>query len=866
MVLSLLRKPAPLAALALVLLGAPPRAQVPADPVAIARAALPQTSGTIALPGLVDAVEVIRDRWGVPHIYAKNTRDLFFAQGFTVAQDRLWQIELWRRNAEGRLAEVLGPDFVTRDRFARLLAFRGDWDEEFRKYHPDGRVIFDAFAEGVNAAIRKALADDSVPLEFRLMGFQPQPVWTAKTLLSRMPGWTLWRNVAREVERAVDVRTLGLAKTRELKPTDPVTPFVVPDGLDLEDISPDLLGITRGANDVRAIETPRHEEAALPWSYDPVLGSNNWVIAGSKSATGHPLIANDPHREVVNPALRYMVHLNAPGWNALGATEPGLPGISIGHNDRVAWGFTILGIDQQDLYVEETSLGDPNRYRVGDAWEPMQIERELIWVKGRATPEAVDLKFTRHGPVLAERPDRHRAFALRWVGAEPGGAGYLGSLNVMQARNLDEFRAGVAKSWYLPSHSLVYADVDDNIAYLGVGLTPIRHGWDGLMPVPGADGRFEWDGFVPAAEMPFSANPPSGFYNTSNNDVVPKILPGYDRPLGFEYSAPYRYERAREVLGQGTRLTVDDLERLQQDTLSIPARTLVPLLEPIRKQLGGGIGVGPAALPPSPFTGQRATIFAMGVGAKDPEVPREVLKAVDTLLDWDYVLDKGSNAALIYEFWLLKLQPKAYAPRLGDFARRNFGAWDIRQVIDWMTHPDAPYGADAAARRQARDQILIDALVEAVEEIQQRYGANRLFSITWGDIHTADLAHPLAHAEGAGGLFAVAPISRGGDGYTLLATTSLSETNAKQVAGASFAFVFDVHDWDRSTGLSTPGQSAMPLSPHYKDLADNWARGEYFPLVFSREAVEREAESRLTLQPAGDVAGPPMAQGPQMHR
>ena len=250
-----------------------------------------------------------------------------------------------------------------------------------------------------------------------------------------------------------------------------------------------------------------------------------------------PIIANDPHREVVNPALRYVVHLNAPGWNAIGATEPGLPGISIGHNDRVAWGFTILGMDQQDLYVEETDPANPRRYRWKGAWEEMKVEREFIAVKGRSQPEPVDLSFTRHGPVLHENTGRNRAYALKWVGAEPGGAGYLGSLNVMQAKNLDEFTAALPKAWYLPSHSLVYADVDGNIAYFGVALTPQRKNWDGLLPVPGKDGQYEWEGFVPFAQLPFSKNDPRGFYNSSNNDVVPKIVPGYKIPLGYQYSA-----------------------------------------------------------------------------------------------------------------------------------------------------------------------------------------------------------------------------------------------------------------------------------------------------------------------------------------
>jgi penicillin amidase len=833
-----------------------------------ARAALPQYDGAIVTRGLSEPVEVLRDQWGVPHIYARNTADLFFAQGFTVAQDRMWQLELWRRNGEGRLAEVLGPGYVTRDRFARLLAFRGDWDEEFRKYHPEGRVIFDAFAAGINLAVQRALDDDKVPVEFKVMGFQPQPVWTAKTILTRMPGWTLSRNVASEVQRAIDVRTMGLEKTRELKPTDPAIAFTVPPGLDLEDITPEVLNLTRGANDIRwdlggaggargalgpGAGVPGAEvrgtgpgagETVVPLP-DPDLGSNNWVIGGSKSATGMPVIANDPHREVVNPALRYVVHLNAPGWNAIGASEPGLPGISIGHNDRLAWGFTILGMDQQDLYVEETHPSDPNQYLWKGEWQQMEVERQLIYVRGRAEPEAIDLKFTRHGPVLHENTSRRRAFALKWVGAEPGGAGYIGSLNVMQTKSMDEFRSALARAWYLPSHSLVYADVDGNYAYFGVALTPRRKNWDGLMPVPGKDGAYEWDGFVPFDELPFSRNDRRGFYNSSNNDVVPKILPGYRIPLGYEYSAPYRYDRAFEVLSQPRTFTVRDMEALQQDATSLIARRLVPLLKNVQRRTSSRVSFNQAVMNnqrPAPMAGVGLT------SQRGEPLSPDVVRALDMLLAWNVVLDKTSPAATLFEYWFLKLQPRAYGPHLPAEGGARVTAFDPRRVIAWMTSPDQAYGRSRAEREETRDAILLEALQEAVADLRKRHG-DRWAGIAWGEIHTADFVHPLASAPGVGGLFRVEPVRKSGDAYTLLASSSATESGTKQLSGASFAFVFDVKDWDNSTGLNTPGQSAQPLSPHYQDLAAPWAEGRYFPLAFSRAAVEKVTTDRLLLQP-----------------
>ncbi|HYU78542.1 MAG TPA: penicillin acylase family protein [Vicinamibacterales bacterium] len=809
-----------------------PAAQAPRPPdyQAAAKQSLSTLDGTALVFGLHDSVEVLRDRWGVPHIFAKNTPDLFFAQGYVVAQDRMWQLEMWRRNGEGKLAEVLGPDYVTRDKFARLIAFRGNWDEEFNKYHPQGRTIFESFARGVNAAIQKTLDENKVPVEFQIMGFRPQPVWTAQTLLTRMPGWTLSRNASSEIQRALDVKAMGIAKVLELKPTDPEKPFVVPDGLDLADIDAGILAVTRDANNIRWNLTPQNVAKPTasatpgsgprgwfvspnPWLPDPDLGSNNWVVGGSKSVTGMPLIANDPHREVVNPALRYVVHLNAPDWNVIGATEPGLPGVSIGHNDRLAWGFTILGMDQQDVYVEETDPENVNRYRADGQWRDMDVAKELIWVRGQSEPVRLDVKLTRHGPVLHENAARHRAYALRWVGAEPGGAGYLGSLNVLQTKNWKEFNDALPKAWYIPSHSLVYADVDGNFGYIGVAQTPIRKNWDGLMPVPGKDSRYEWAGYVPFDKLPKQLNGAAGFYNSSNNDVVPKIIPRYSIPLGYEYSAPYRYERVHEVLSEKRKFSVPDMQRLQQDTLSLPARALVPLLK--------------------------------AVTVSDPAAQ----DARKRLLEWNFVLDRESVAASIYEFWVLKLGPLAFAPRLPDKPGASVRDYDMRRVIAWMQKPDRAYGSDPAA---GRNRILSQALEQAVADLRKKFGDN-MDAWKWGDIHTTDFVHPLAGSEATKSIFRVDPVRRGGDAFTVMAASSPTETSTKQTSGASFVFVMDTKDWDNSTGLNAPGNSAQPLSDHYKDLLPYWGDGKYFPLAFSRKKVEEVTAHRLVLQPVRDT-------------
>ena len=628
-----------------------PPAEDEASLRARARAALSQTSGEMAVPGLQAPVEVIRDRWGVPHIFAKNTHDLFFAQGFVAAQDRLWQLDLWRRMAEGKLAEVVGPTVVNRDIFARLLRYRGDMEAEWQAYRPDARAIVEAFVAGVNAQIAVATrAAGKLPIEFQLTGTRPEP-WTPEVVIGRMAGYVMTRNARTEVQRARLVRAVGADRASELAALEPATRLKVPDGLDLADVSDEILALTNGisesvafpadvAQSTNAAPGSRSGEAGaspdiFTFAVSPLdirpeeIGSNDWVVSGRLTATGKPLLANDPHRALLLPSLRYTVHLNAPGWNVIGAGEPALPGIAAGHNDRVAFGFTIVGIDQQDLYVEQLDPSDHSRYSYRGAWEPVRVERERVAVRGQAARE-VQLRFTRHGPVIHVDEAKHRAYALRWVGAEPGAAGYLRSLALNTASNWREFRAAVA-GWKVPSENLIYADVDGNIGWIAAGLSPVRPNWDGLLPVPGQDGKYEWSGFLGVDDLPQIYNPASGLIATANHNVLPG---GYAHSLGFEFGAPFRFARILDVLtterAESRKFTVDSFERLQHDERSLAAVAV--------------------------STALRRAIEARGAGAfdasSDPAMARE---AARMLTSWDGTLSKSSSAAALYETWLPRL-------------------------------------------------------------------------------------------------------------------------------------------------------------------------------------------------------------------
>lgn len=524
-----------------------------------AKAALATLDGELRLPGLKAPVEVLRDRWGVPHIYAKNADDLFFAQGFVAAQDRLFQLDVWRRQAMGELAEAFGPEWVDADAFARLMKYRGDMAVEWASYSPDTKTIAEAFVRGINACIDLSVGE-RLPIEFQILGHRPKR-WAAEDILGRASGIYMSQNFKNEVARLQLIQAVGLAEARKLAPVDGGRAYEC--HLSADEIRTFPADLLQG-----------YESATKALGFAPApSASNNWVVAGKRSASGKPLLASDPHRATTLPSLRYLVHLHAPGWHVVGAGEPGLPGVALGHNKWIAWGITIIGTDQADLYVEETDPADATRYKVDGAWRAMTTVKETIAVKGKA-PVEVSLRYTRHGPVLHADAKNRRAYALRWSGSEPGGAAYLGGLAVSRARNPEEFRKALA-SWKIPGLNFVYADVEGNIGWVANALTPKRAKHDGLLPVPG-DGGFEWERFLTVDELPQSWNPADGVLATANHDIRPK---GYAHHIGSEYSSPYRFERIREVLASKPVWELDAFKALQQDSVSLPARELIALLK-----------------------------------------------------------------------------------------------------------------------------------------------------------------------------------------------------------------------------------------------------------------------------------------------
>lgn len=640
-------------------------AELPKDVKALARQSLSQIDGDLKVAGLQKPVDVIRDEWGVPHIYAQNADDLFFAQGYVMAQDRLWQMEWWRREHEGRLAEVLGPAAVERDRQARLLKYRGPFDDsEWTSYHKDAKRIFTAYASGINAYI--AQHGDNLPVEFTLTGIKPEP-WTAETVVLREPAFG---DAVSELRLAMDVAKVGVKEANRRAAPDPWDDLTVPDGLDVTLITDEVVAAAR-AGGGRGQSLPRpaileqyrkllpnSSALLLPVSDIQDLGSNNWVIGGAMSPTGKPLVSNDPHREVSNPSLRYIVHLNAPGWNVVGSGDPPFVGVSMGHNDRVAWGLTITGTDFQDVFVEDLNPANLNEMIYNGKPEPLKVVTETINVKGES-PRTVELKFSRHGPIFFVDQAHHKAYALRSIFTEPGTASYLGELKLDQAQNCKEF-IELAMYWKANSENLICGDVDGNIGFQASALTPNRKGWLGRLPVPGT-GKYEWDGF--RAELPKEYNPSRGFIATANHNINPK---GYWPPVMFKTTntLPYdRITRILQVIKPGQMFSMEDSQKLQRDVYSL--------------------------------RGAADQAAFRGWTAKDPDVER----ARDMVAKWDALLSVDSVPAAIYITWRRLPEQSARAGEASASPRHEAIEAGLRKTIDKLT---ADLGADWSQWRYGR--------------------------------------------------------------------------------------------------------------------------------------------------------------------
>ncbi|MEQ4209910.1 penicillin acylase family protein [Actinopolymorpha sp. B9G3] len=776
---------------------------------------------TIQVPGLVQPAEILIDEWGIPHLYAESADDAFFVQGFNAARDRLFQIDLWRRRGLGLLAEAFGPDYVERDRAARLFLYRGDMAREWAAYGPDAERIARRFTAGINAYIGYVEENpDAMPPEFAMLGHRPDR-WRPEDVV-RIRSHGIAHNLLQEVARSDTGSSLGIAADVVRQHLKPRCQPHLAEGLDLH-LPDDLLRVFELATQPLVFagdpRDPLGEGTLGEYAPDSRSagrghhasgeGSNNWVVAGTRTTTGRPILASDPHRSYATPSLRYIAHVSAPGLDVIGAGEPALPGVTLGHNGKVAFGFTIFPIDTQDLYVYELDPADPTRYRYAGDWERLRIVRETLAVKGESPCQA-DLAFTRHGPVIYVDAEQRKAYAVRSTWFEPGTAAYVGSLACLRAADAEEFRAALA-GWGSPGENHVYADVAGSIGWTAAGLVPRRRGWDGLLPVPG-DGRYEWDGFLPAEDLPQIVDPPEGFVATANQFNLSDDQPA-DRVPSYEWPDPARHQRIVEVLASQPAHALSDSMQLQVDQLSIAAREVTDLLDKIRVD-------------------------------DDPQVTA----AVRLLRDWDAVESADSAAAALYEVWVSRhLMPGFVRAVLPPGAQDVVDDVDPHGLREALRDPARWWGAWGAEATERRDLLLTSTLRDAYAELVQLLGPDPS-RWAWGDLHVNRQRHPLGHLDPS---LDVGPMPVGGSGTTVNAGPYYSP-DLVQTIGASFRMVLDVGAWDNSMAINTPGQSGDPRSPHYRDLAETWRRGDYVPLLYSRAAIEARTSVRLHLQPAAD--------------
>ncbi len=761
---------------------------------------------------LTDSVEIITDHWGVPHIYAQNESDLFFAQGYYACLDRAFQFEMWRRQATGTVAEILGSREIKRDHGTRLFMFRGDIDQEMNHYHPRGKLIIESYVAGVNACIDYLLADDSrLPVEFHLLNIRPQH-WTPAVVISRHQG--LLGNIGQELDIGRAVSLLGEAKVKELQWFHPFEPELkMSDLVDSAGLFEPILELyeayrrsvkfVSGDMGYQDAETDHYEDPF--WDDLNSLGSNNWVISGEHTQSGYPIMANDPHRSVTVPSLRYMSHLVAPGWDVIGGGEPEIPGISIGHNGVGTWGLTVYRTDAEDLYVYQLNPENNNQYRHKDRWHDFEIITDTITVKDQG-PEVVELRYSVHGPVLLRDEARNLGYAMRCGWLEVGGSPYLASLRMNQSQNFAEFREACNYS-HIPGENMIWADRAGNIGWQAVGIAPIRNGFSGMVPLPG-DGTHEWDGYLEIKQKPNVLNPPSGVFITANENVTPLDYP-HPEAVGYSWSDPVRGDRLAELLESGHKMTMVDMMEIQTDYLSVPARNLVLLIKNIL------------------------------IGDENIQSARKLL------LDWDKKLEVNSVEAAIYVEWETVLREKIYELKVPVKARPYIRSLQYKRFFDFLLSPDGDFGKNPL---EGRNKLLISCLDESLKNLESRLGAD-WSSWQYGQPKNKHVAlhHALGHLapDSLRQQMNLGPLSRGGYGVTVGSTGN----NLNQSSGATFKILVDTEDWDRTQATNSPGQSGDPASPFYDNLFEIWAKDQYFPLFYSRSKVESVAAKRMVLRP-----------------
>jgi len=766
------------------------------------RGALPKTRGEIELPGLHANVSVYRDTYGVPHIYAENEHDLFHAAGFVIAQDRLWQLDMIRRTGAGRLSEIFGEPGVESDKFLRTVGFRRIARRMVERMDPDARRTAEAYVSGINAFIEAF--GKKPPIEFKLLRYAPEP-WAVEDVVAcgRMMGWQL--NVAWRADlvflRMVDL--LGAEKARELRPGYPRdAPLIVPDEL--------------GEASLRIEHFLRNGATALAFlgGGHPGLGSNSWVISGTRAATGRPILANDPHLELLSPSRWYEMHLVGGRYDVAGATLPGLPGVIIGNNRQITWGLTNGMIDDTDYYIERVDPADPDRYMRDGVWKTVEVVPETIRVKGE-DPIPFPVQLTDHGPMVVGLPGFEtgdRTISMRWTGYEESDELHA-LLGVNRATSWDEF-SDALRDFKVPGQNFIYADVAGNIGYRCAAGVPIRAPEDAILPAPGEDGRRAWQGMIPFDELPSRYNPPEGFIATANNRIAGESYPYY---LSDLWEPPSRIERIRELLEENASLSVQEVKRIQNDVLSPHAKATVPHL--LRAWAGDD------------------TLDAAN-------------RARAYLKEWDFEEDADRVAPAIFHAFYLSLLRNLYEDELGEELYSHMLGIPV-MTIGTTGHlleegTSAWFDDTKTPGMESAEEILRKSLTDALSDLKERLGED-METWTWGRLHAVAFVHLLGAQGPLSKMLTVGPFPVDGSNMTINACMYSFLAPYQVVAGPSRRSIVNLADIENVLAVIPTGQSGHPSGQHYKDQTDLWLKGKYRILRTNREKIERAGWDLLRL-------------------
>jgi penicillin amidase len=767
------------------------------------RQSLPQTKGEVRLAGLGAGADILRDRYGIPHIFADSQADASFAQGFVHAQDRLWQMEMSRRIASGRLAEIVGPGALETDRFLRTLGVRRAAQANLRTLDTETRELLESYAAGVNAFLA---SDPVLPPEFWLTGTHPEPWLPADSVAwVKMMAWDLGGNWRNELLRMRLAKTLPLARIHEFLPPYPGEP--VPVIADLKEL---YSSMERDA--VRLARFAPDNEG---------MGSNNWVVSGARSASGKPLLANDPHLGLTAPPVWYFAQLSAPGLNVIGATLPGVPGVILGRTERIAWGFTNTGPDVQDLYIEK--LDAAGGYLAPDGARAFQTVDETIKVKG-AESETLRVRVSRHGPVISDvmraaqdLAPRGHVIAFAWTALAEDDRSMQAALKFARAREWDGFLAA-ARDFHSPQQNIAYADIEGNIGFVAAGRVPHRRpGNDlkGMAPAPGWLQKYDWAGYIPFEQLPRSFNPQSNAIVTANHRITP---PGYPHFISSDWQPPYRADRIQQLLDATPKHTANSFARAQADVVSLAMRELLPKLLVTRPR---------------------------------SEAAR---KALALLAKWDGAMAPERAEPLIAWAWWRELTRAIYADELGDAFRQN---WLSRAVFLGNV-----LSGDAQAARWCDDvrtpavetceEALALSLEAALADLSRRYGGDPA-RWRWGEAHLARHEHrPFGRQPLLAALFDIS-VPSPGDAYTVNVGRNNLYDEAQPFANrhaASLRAIYDLSDLEKSLYIHSGGQSGNILSEHYDAFSKAWAKNEYIPMRAERKTLEAEPHQLLRLVPA----------------